>query len=139
MTDETDRWLPVRRGLTYCSPRGCGRGCTIIEYDRAVIEANALAESLGMPWKPRVWENLGWHYSAVADDSEPYGLRIYPEHNGGYRTYFGSWPSVAGATPQEALQAMSDAIHAEAERFNEALSVIDSVFVYKALTAGANR
>ncbi len=58
-------WKPVRHGDTYCAP-ACGRGCTHIEFERATRKAKALAKQLGPSWKPNVWENLGWHYSAVS-------------------------------------------------------------------------
>jgi hypothetical protein len=54
-------WKPVKRGSIYCSS-ACGRGCTSAEYDLAVKKAAALAKRMGKGWKPRVWENLGWHY-----------------------------------------------------------------------------
>lgn len=54
---------PVLKGKTYCAP-WCGRGCTKAEYNRALAGATALARRLGAGWKPRVWENLGWHFEA---------------------------------------------------------------------------
>lgn len=48
------------------------------EYTRAVRRADALARRLGTPWKPMVWENLGWHYRAVmpkASVTESHGKR----------------------------------------------------------------
>lgn len=56
-------WAPARRGKTYCSP-ACGHGCTWAKYQQAVQKAERLAKALGPFWKPRVWENLGWHWSA---------------------------------------------------------------------------
>jgi hypothetical protein len=48
----------------------CGRGCTEEEYQKAWKDAVALARDLTvdvtMVWNPRVWENLGWWYSAVS-------------------------------------------------------------------------
>ncbi len=57
-------WKPVRHGDTYCSP-ACGGGCTYAEFEKATKKAAALAKRLGPNWKPKVWENLGWHYSIV--------------------------------------------------------------------------
>ncbi len=31
---------------------------------QAAAAAKKLAKLMGAGWKPRVWENLGWHYSA---------------------------------------------------------------------------
>lgn len=77
MTTTTDKnWTPVRNGLIFCSP-ACGGNCTITAYDQANREANALAARMGKGWKPRVWENLGWHYSVkkgVAAIYPPKGL-----------------------------------------------------------------
>lgn len=56
-------WKPVRRGDVYCSP-ACGMGCSRADYEKAVKESAKLAAALGPRFKPRVWENLGWHYSA---------------------------------------------------------------------------
>jgi hypothetical protein len=46
----------------------------------AYKRAQALVERLhGGEWVPRVWENLGWHYSAVLD-TEFGCLTVYPMH-----------------------------------------------------------
>lgn len=60
-------WIPKRRGKIYCSP-ACGGGCTYAEYLSAKTKAAKLVKRLGRGWKPRVWENLGWHYQAVKGD-----------------------------------------------------------------------
>lgn len=52
-------WKPVRRGSIYCAP-GCGRGCTWVEYRRAVKRAEEMVALLGPGWEPVVTENLGW-------------------------------------------------------------------------------
>lgn len=64
MMKKSQDWTPVRSGSIYCSP-ACGGGCTWRQYETAVIQASSLARSLGAGWKPRVHENLGWHYSAT--------------------------------------------------------------------------
>lgn len=59
-------WKPERSGDIYCAP-ACGRGCTYAEYKRANKRAAALVKKLStgdLEWEPRVWENLGWHFSA---------------------------------------------------------------------------
>lgn len=43
----------------------CGRGCTVGMYLDAKEKGAALAKKLGKGWKPRIFENLGWHYEAV--------------------------------------------------------------------------
>ncbi len=54
----------IRRGDLYCAD-WCGCGCTWAEYNQACNEAAALAKRLGSGWKPRVWENGGWHYEVI--------------------------------------------------------------------------
>ncbi len=54
-------WTPVLKGEIYCSP-ACGRGCTRKEWEDTKITASQLARRMGAGWKPRVHENLGWHY-----------------------------------------------------------------------------
>ncbi len=62
------RWVPVHQGDTYCSP-GCGVGCTWASYVEARDKATRLAAEMGPDWKPRVWENLGWYWSAVGPEA----------------------------------------------------------------------
>jgi hypothetical protein len=59
-------WKPVRNTAVYCSPawRQGGLRCTVSAYRKANDKAKRLAAALGKRWRPRVWENLGWHYSA---------------------------------------------------------------------------
>lgn len=54
----------VKGKLIYCGDR-CGRGCTLDEYESAVTAANKLVAALPEGFKPRIWENLGWHHEAV--------------------------------------------------------------------------
>jgi hypothetical protein len=68
-----DGWTPVLRGGVYCSPR-CGGKCTKKAFDRATKEADKLCKTLGPGWKPRVWENLGWHYEAAKG---PFKVHVY--------------------------------------------------------------
>jgi hypothetical protein len=52
-------------GGVYCS-RACGCGCTRASYDRAKERAALLAtvaNRIWKGWRPRVWENGGWHHS----------------------------------------------------------------------------
>jgi hypothetical protein len=57
------RNTPVRQGSIYCAPF-CGGRCTWAAYKKAKADAAALVKVLGDGWKPRVHENLGWHFSA---------------------------------------------------------------------------
>lgn len=62
LAKQVDRWKAVRRGAIYCAP-ACGMGCTKVAFDAATKKAEKLAHDMGPGWAPRVWENLGWHYS----------------------------------------------------------------------------
>lgn len=41
------------------------------EFEAAEASANALVAKLGDGWEPQVWDNLGWHYSAIKKSAEP--------------------------------------------------------------------
>lgn len=80
-----DRWKAVLNGKIYCAP-ACGGKCTKAEHDDAQEAAEILVSLLGPGWKPRVWENMGWHYGAeipaprkrgknIAEIHPPYGQR----------------------------------------------------------------
>lgn len=47
--------------------------------DQATSEARKLVKKLGKGWKIRVWENMGWHYSAIALDGH---LTVHPSSSG---------------------------------------------------------
>lgn len=66
-TPDEKGWTPIQSddGQFYCSPRcGGGKFCRREWHDMAVKKADELAVRLGDGWTPRVWENLGWFYSA---------------------------------------------------------------------------
>lgn len=44
----------------------CGRGCTEEEYQEAVNAGEIMAGQLGEGWGVKIWENMGWHHSAVS-------------------------------------------------------------------------
>lgn len=106
--DQELSWEPVRRGGVYCSP-ACGNGCTWPEYQEATTAAEKLCGILGDGWKPRVWENLGWHYEAHSPDGR---LKVSPLTGGdGYIALLGrpdepggKWSGI-GETPQAAAYA----------------------------------
>jgi hypothetical protein len=58
-----DRWTPIRNGDVFCAP-ACGNKCKLADFERATASAAALVAELGDGWQPRVWENLGWYFSA---------------------------------------------------------------------------
>jgi len=58
-----DRWTPILAGDIYCS-LACGSWCKLVEFEQGTASASALVAELGPGWKPRVWENGGWYFSA---------------------------------------------------------------------------
>lgn len=74
-------WTPREQGGIYCAP-ACGHGCTKAEHQRAVDGANKLCALLGTNWTPRVWENLGWHYTAKLEKAAGVYIEVYPPHGG---------------------------------------------------------
>lgn len=105
-------WEAVQKGKLRCAP-ACGAGCTQVQYEAAVIAGHELAEQLGDDWNVRVWENLGWHYSAVHKDGywKVHANRDY--HRGGaiysYTAFLGDehaggrWAEQA-KTPEAAIK-----------------------------------
>lgn len=73
-------WTPMKRGSILCSP-ACGYNCTQTAHDKAHRDAAALVASLGGAphWKPRVWENLGWHHCAISSCGR---LKVHPHGYG---------------------------------------------------------
>jgi hypothetical protein len=78
-------WKAVQEGKKRCSP-ACGGGCTQAQYERAVSDADKLVKRLGPDWCPRVWENLGWHYSVISPDGY---MKVSSSIGGGYHVLFG--------------------------------------------------
>lgn len=68
-------WVPKRLGAVYCAP-ACGHGCKHSDYLTAQRRAARLCAKLGKGWRPNVWENLGWHYSAKF--AGVHELELYP-------------------------------------------------------------
>lgn len=70
MTRTAQDWKPRSLpGGIYCSP-ACGARCRRKDYERANSDAAALCKRLGPGWKPRVWENMGWHWIVQNGDVE---------------------------------------------------------------------
>lgn len=137
-------WTPALStdGVFYCSPRcGGGKFCRRAWYDAAVRNAEALAARMGDGWEPRVWENLGWHYSVgkgsatilvLEDRNAPFDPEIgYPI------TSYQAWiePKVvishrwiqfieAASTPEDALGIATQAARTSISRIEEALAEI---------------
>jgi len=106
-TWNTASWKPVLRGAKYCS-RACGNGCTKAEYVAAVKKGEALAKAVGNGFKPRVWENMGWYYSAVKGVAA-----IHPYHDGTYTCYFNSTPQFVTTSVDPQVALYSAQAHAE--------------------------
>lgn len=119
-------WTPERQGAMYCSP-ACGRGCTKKEHDEAKKAGARLAKNLGAGWDVRVWENLGWHYSAVSacgrikvhqNNPNPRSFTAFlgdADCSGGY---WAGW----GETAQEAVDAVVEEGTQERNRINDLLA-----------------
>ncbi len=100
-------WNPTSydhlNGERYCSP-ACGGHCLREDYDRAVKLANALCKRLGDGWKPRVWENCGWHLSVEKGKLEL--------HRNSARRYWANFGATArqfedhGDTPEAAIESV---------------------------------
>jgi len=88
MKTKPNGWVPIRKDAIYCSA-ACGGGCTWNAFRGAQKQAEALCKKLGHGFKPKVWENLGWYWTA---DSASMGITIWKVdggffaqvHNGNY-------------------------------------------------------
>lgn len=106
-------WTPKRRGKIYCSP-ACGLGCTHAEFMTATRKAKALVKRLGAGWKPRVWENLGWHYEAVKGepvrDIHDHLIEVIPHRGCGYTIYLQTNPQIV-VEHKNPIRGVSKAMH----------------------------
>lgn len=110
---------PARRGAVYCSA-WCGFNCSWEAHQRATQEAEALAKLLGPGWKPKVWENAGWHFSAEAEHGP---FRVTPQTTGsaiigdwkvyGYTAWINTQPQFieSAETPHQAFAAALTRMH----------------------------
>jgi hypothetical protein len=123
-------WNARHLGDRYCSP-ACGRGCTWAEYQAARKAAAALVRQLGRGWRAKVWENLGWHYSAESVDGSM-TVSSFGSKGGPFSAFFerkvvpfnfsrGNWVA-AGATPHAAVEAVIQIAEAEIATIQEALA-----------------
>ena len=119
-------WEPERRGLTFCSP-ACGHGCKVVDHDRAVLASAELAKGLGEGWAPRVWENMGWHWTV----QHASGLEIYPpRYNDDFSCRVGPtgqiWPKAktARAAIKKALVLYKEQLDQQFARWEELRKVL---------------
>jgi hypothetical protein len=124
---ENRNWTPQEQpGGIYCSP-ACGVRCTKSEHDEAHRLAAELCASLGDGWKPRVWENLGWHYSAEKGKMKihpPYGLAKGLKNGANYSLFFNVSRQIVLSGPSP-YQLVLDALTAAREHVNETQKEID--------------
>lgn len=123
MTKIDTSWTPVRRGKVYCSS-ACGHGCLYADYLKAQHAAKALAKRMGDGWKPKIWENLGWHYSAVHRAS---GISIneYP-YSGDHFTVYALGGAYTGKTPAKAIAAAILTTQQEVLRVTETMAALET-------------
>jgi len=127
-------WIPRRRGDIYCSP-ACGGNCTYADYLKATKAADRLCKRLkGVGWKPRVHENLGWHYNVYNGH-----LQVYPYSHNTFHCMIGRgtgpddvgspshWNSATPFTSKDPNEAVSAAIHILREVVRETWAVLRAV------------
>ena len=119
-TRERDRWKAIQRGSIYCSP-GCGRGCTLAEYQKARRNADALAKRLGENWKPSVHENLGWYFRARSLD----GLLEVSES--GPRHFWCTTTSVIEKQFHASATTPRKAVEAVLKQMDEVVAIIQTI------------
>lgn len=108
-------------GRRYCSP-ACGHDCMHADFRLAKRNGEQMARALGVGWKPRIWENLGWHYSAVKGTAEVH--RFGPRSHWcsfmiGGRQYQGN-----GRTPKAALGRAREAAFRHGVEIELALEIV---------------
>lgn len=142
---EVAKWhKPVRRGAIYCAPF-CGYRCTWAAFQKATRDAQALCKRLGKGWQPRVWENLGWHYSAI--DASSYWKVNASKYRGeviGYLAFFGvpepsggRWAE-HGKTPEEAIANMQRRVRGEVRELAKLNVLLENVVVRRPFRARAH-
>lgn len=129
------RWTPVRTGAIYCSP-GCGGKCKHADFEQATRNAAILARAMneagyGNRWVPRVWENLGWHWSVEVRGNMEF--RIHPRDKGDplgpcWVSFIprGAAQIVAEAdSPMRAVSAVGDQVRAIYDTYTRALKTVN--------------
>lgn len=111
-------WAPVRHKTIYCAP-ACGGGCTLEDFNEATEKAQKLADALGRAWRPRVWENLGWHYSAVCVNGKA-SVREYDRKTYSADIHVGGSQWIAEAsTPRKAFEKALGSAHLSMHQANK--------------------
>jgi len=124
-------YVAVRRGSIRCAPF-CGGKCTQAAFELATSRADALCKRLGKGWKPRVWENLGWHCSVIGMSGH---MKVHINTRGGtthavstvygYTAFLspdaegvgGRWAE-SGKTPEAAIRNTVAVMQAERDELN---------------------
>lgn len=122
-------WTPVRRGNIYCSP-ACGSGCTYAGYLDARKRAERMAKQLP-GFKPRVWENLGWHYAVTALDAH---VSVYPSYDGYHvlasttHMHAGDpeWGALNARSPKEAISKLKKRLRREITTLQDFLKRLEA-------------
>lgn len=132
-------WEPVRdqEAGTYCAP-ACGSRCKFTDYLAAAQAAETTCAALGKGWRPRVWENMGWHWSVYL----PIGRRKEYRH-GTPRVQLNAsgsgkfWASLEGLGHQRtgptvvgaayAVKRLVDELEAEVEQAQRAVTAVKGV------------
>lgn len=130
-THGSKRSTPIRNGHIYCSP-GCGRPCTMEMYERAAKLAEEAAEKLGPTWKAVVFENMGWHATAVSADGriKVHVNRYISDNSTNYTAFVGEKDSSGGrwswsdADPRKAVKL---AIQKGIEERDEIIRALDGL------------
>lgn len=121
-------WKPKRQGHVYCSP-ACRCGCLYESYVDRKRMADKLAADLGEGWRPRVWENMGWHAGADFGGTLDKPLMSIHIRKGliGRRGYTmivelgRSNAAMHGASPERLISAAVSRIHKERDRLEKML------------------
>jgi hypothetical protein len=125
-------WTPRSRGNIYCSS-ACGHGCKRADYEKAVASAEQFANGLGRGWKPRVWENMGWHWSVSNGE-----FRISPSGlKGRYTVYLNPTQSVGGtgnffagpATPRAGMEQVLNEARSRRDALNATIEKAEKVLL----------
>lgn len=119
-------WTARRFGVFYCSPR-CGAHCTRAAFETATRKAAALCKRLGPGWEPRVWENMGWFYSAQKGVTEVHANHHHAYRGGvSYSVYFNTAKQfvTSDRSPIKALQLATDEARATVRKINRDLMKI---------------
>ena len=135
-----NRWIPRLTATGgYCS-LGCGSGCTKAEFDTATKKAKTLAAYLNKQgkvrsWVPRVWENLGWHWSVVWGDQSitdgRNGIAVYARSKDAF------WISIYVRTGMQ-LSGRADQICLNVDHKKEIVpAIVDQLNLIRSMTSGS--